>query len=352
MSYLYSTGIFLVLVTTVFIFSRKKVEKANWWIILVLLIFIHPLFAHFIAPIIPQSMGQIFFNPSYYLLIGPLILFYSRSFSLYNYSYSNKDLLHFIPFFVFFLIYFYFSIISGMEDSFAFLDNRFNTINLLSIIIYFFFIIKLFRRQESEWQNIFSYENNRSSFPVMPYFSLIILFFIGKEIYFRYSSVPHPFLIPVAIASALFAAILVSSFLLMLKKTRIPELDRKKIPQKNSNAVSFNANVIFQKLQTYIKGKKAYLDPELTLHDISEAMKVPKHQISKAIKVNLNINFFLYINNLRVEEAIRKISPSTEINYSLLTLGRECGFYSKAALLQHFKRVTRMTLNEYRKENS
>jgi YesN/AraC family two-component response regulator len=71
-----------------------------------------------------------------------------------------------------------------------------------------------------------------------------------------------------------------------------------------------------EKLANYMLEAKPYLNPELTLQDLSSKLNLPKHQITQLLNNYLNKNFFEYINEFRIEETKKRMLDS---NYEHLT---------------------------------
>jgi AraC-like DNA-binding protein len=108
------------------------------------------------------------------------------------------------------------------------------------------------------------------------------------------------------------------------------------------------SQIIIQKLQNVMSQEKLYLFHDLNLDTVAQRISVPRHHISNVLNKSLNTNFFDYINKFRVEEAKRKIKDETLKNYTLIALGSDAGFNSKASFYRNFKRYENMTPLEYK----
>jgi AraC-like DNA-binding protein len=103
------------------------------------------------------------------------------------------------------------------------------------------------------------------------------------------------------------------------------------------------ASLIAERLLQYISTEKPYLDPEITLPQMAESLKVASHHLSQVINEELGMNFFDLINSYRVEEVKKRINDPAFANYSLLGIAFECGFNSKSAFNRLFKKFTGTT---------
>jgi AraC-like DNA-binding protein len=102
-------------------------------------------------------------------------------------------------------------------------------------------------------------------------------------------------------------------------------------------------------LNTHMIESKPYLNSQLTLSQLSSETDIPLHQLSRIINEHYNQNFFDYINQLRVNEFIERLSDPKYSNYSLLGLAFDCGFNSKTAFNRFFKKSTGLTPSEFKK---
>lgn len=103
-------------------------------------------------------------------------------------------------------------------------------------------------------------------------------------------------------------------------------------------------------LKSYMESNKPYIDPELNLKQLSDAVNIPPHYLSQIINETFNNNFFNFINQYRVEEFKRKLNAPQYNNFSILGIALECGFNSKASFNRIFKNTTGLTPSEYKKQ--
>ena len=121
---------------------------------------------------------------------------------------------------------------------------------------------------------------------------------------------------------------------------------------KKSSLEETQLTFIFEKVQATLESQKLYLDNNLTLTQLSEAVSIPKHQISQAINSCYTGNFFDLINDYRVEAFKQLASQPNKKHLSLLGIAQEAGFNSKASFYSVFKKKTGMTPSEYLEKQS
>jgi AraC-like DNA-binding protein len=102
------------------------------------------------------------------------------------------------------------------------------------------------------------------------------------------------------------------------------------------------------KLINYIEKEKPYLQPKLSIDDLSNALEIPKHFISQTINDSLEHTFYSLINSYRLEEVKRRILDENQDKYTLLAIAFESGFNSKSGFNTNFKLETGMTPLEFK----
>jgi len=96
--------------------------------------------------------------------------------------------------------------------------------------------------------------------------------------------------------------------------------------------------------------EKLFTEPELTLADLSGRLGVHSNYLSQVINEMEGVNFYDYINSLRVEEFKRLALRPENQKYTLLALAFECGFNSKSAFNRCFKKATDLSPSDYVKQ--
>lgn len=108
----------------------------------------------------------------------------------------------------------------------------------------------------------------------------------------------------------------------------------------------------FAVVKKYIEDNKSYLNPEISLEIIADALKMSTSSLSQIINQKSNYNFSDYINALRVEKSKLLLTDSEFESYTILSIGLECGFNSKSTFYTAFKKFTQTTPTEYKKSKS
>jgi AraC-like DNA-binding protein len=109
---------------------------------------------------------------------------------------------------------------------------------------------------------------------------------------------------------------------------------------------------IVQRLLRLMEEDKLYLDPDLSLSELSKRLKVHYNHLSRIINEKLGLNYNDFINKYRIEETKRKLADPRESASTILDIIYSSGFYSKSVFNTAFKKFTGMTPSEYRKKHS
>ncbi|NHF58306.1 helix-turn-helix transcriptional regulator [Flavobacteriaceae bacterium TP-CH-4] len=106
----------------------------------------------------------------------------------------------------------------------------------------------------------------------------------------------------------------------------------------------------FKKIQDHVVGQQRYIDSSLSLEKLSEELNMGTSKLSALINQYSGHNFSDYVNGLRVEDAKRLLANPDFENYTIVSIGLECGFNSKSTFYSAFNKFTGHTPSEYRKQ--
>ncbi|KAA1244805.1 AraC family transcriptional regulator [Aquimarina sp. RZ0] len=104
-------------------------------------------------------------------------------------------------------------------------------------------------------------------------------------------------------------------------------------------------------LKKYMSSEKPFLDPSLSIKDVSESLKTPVRDVSLLINHQLDQHFFDFINSYRIEEAMDLLKDPLKKSVTVLEILYEVGFNSKSSFNTAFKKYTGMTPSAFRKKH-
>lgn len=124
--------------------------------------------------------------------------------------------------------------------------------------------------------------------------------------------------------------------------------EEKKNKTFNANEQEFNIEL--SKLKQYMSEEKPYLNPSLTIQNISNAIEIPVRDLSLLINHKLNQHFYDFVNSYRIENAMAILKDPTKSKVTILEILYEVGFNSKSSFNTAFKKHTNTTPTAYRKK--
>ncbi len=108
----------------------------------------------------------------------------------------------------------------------------------------------------------------------------------------------------------------------------------------------------FLKIKNFIYLEKNYLNPNLSIEQVADETKISSRNITQIIKNNTTENFVDYVNGFRVEKAKKCLLEIEFEDYTITSIGLECGFYSKSTFYRAFNKLVGKTPTEYKLENT
>ena len=94
-----------------------------------------------------------------------------------------------------------------------------------------------------------------------------------------------------------------------------------------------------------MESRAPYLKNDLRLSDLAEMAKIPPNHLSQIINQYADKNFFEFINEYRVAQAIRLLAQQPKAK--IITIALESGFNSQSAFYKQFKNSTGYTPKQY-----
>lgn len=122
--------------------------------------------------------------------------------------------------------------------------------------------------------------------------------------------------------------------------------------EKSSSSSAVNEkeyNAALLKLKQYMIDEKPFLNPSLTIQDISVAIDIPVRDLSLLINHKLEQHFYDFVNTYRIENAMNILKDASKSKVTVLEILYDVGFNSKSSFNTAFKKYTGYTPTEYRK---
>ena len=311
----------------------------------------------------PSNLG--IFRTTFAFLHIPAFYLYVLSVCYSDFKWRPKYLVHLVPFIIVNLVFVPRFYTVDLDSKINFIVNRQNMIEIkfnylllhFQIVIYFTAVFLLLRKAKKLYL-----ENNSggdlNSYNWLLQFTSVLtvlyLIVILKNIFkfsdYSYVSdwikigilVLQPFIISWYLYKALNNPGLFRNIDSKLKLVSDLILEEKKIEPK-----TLNEDLL--KLKKYMTDEKPFLDPALTIQDISKEIKVPVRELSVLINHQLGQHFYDFVNTYRVENAMEILKDPSKSKITVLEILYEVGFNSKSSFNTAFKKHTGNTPTDYRK---
>ncbi|HBS85321.1 MAG: hypothetical protein A2W91_16065 [Bacteroidetes bacterium GWF2_38_335] len=148
-----------------------------------------------------------------------------------------------------------------------------------------------------------------------------------------------------------------------LEKIRPPEVitreaiihqEEIQIPEDKYSSSTLNQeqkNQLVAGLSLLMDEEKFYLNPQLTIEEVSENLGSNRRYVSQAINEEFKMNFSNFINEYRVKEARRLLLSPDFANLTLEAIASKSGFHSRATFITAFKKFTGLTPSYFQKSS-
>lgn len=124
------------------------------------------------------------------------------------------------------------------------------------------------------------------------------------------------------------------------------------IKYKSSSLSEGEMNELFNDINTLFEVEKIYLESQLKIQTLSERLGVTTHRISQTINTKAGKSFYDYVNDFRVAHLKALLSIPKNQKYTILALGIESGFNSKATLNRTFKQHIGISPKQFQKSHN
>lgn len=95
--------------------------------------------------------------------------------------------------------------------------------------------------------------------------------------------------------------------------------------------------------------ERLFLNSALSIEDFSKAVGESKHNISRVINEQLNVNFYDFVNGYRVAMARQLLTEPKMNHYTIAAIAFECGFNSVSSFNIVFKKFEYLTPSAFKK---
>lgn len=321
--------------------------------------------------LIKDYLNLEFFRWTICALVLPVFYLYVLSVCFADFRLKTKHLLHTLPFIITNVVFIFRLYFLNDVEKMQFYDHRnqmpelyyFQFMLAMQIVLYsigIFLVLKKYRQVYLE-----NYTNPKTSvfkwlfqisimFFILYYLSIAknIIRFTDFELLWIWANVVMQFLV------------LIISCWFVLKALNHPELfrgidsklqlARDILPKENVNnaEVKDHLNEVISAqisaLKHYMIEKEPFLDPSLTIQELSNQIDIPVRDLSVLINHHIDQHFFDFVNEYRIQKAMNILKDQSKSQLTVLEILYEVGFNSKSSFNTSFKKHTNLTPTAYR----
>jgi len=301
-------------------------------------------------------------DDGFLLLYGPLFYLYARGVIFKDFRLSGATLLHLTPYLLLTASLLSFgNLMPGTTEEFLAIELPWQYYTIGALIYTHFFVYlgltyltlwKYRRIIKNEYSQIDQINLGWLSFSLNSFGLLTIV------------SLIHNFIAPaknvyVFMVTLVLLLLYIFYFVnrVILKALRQPEIfagigQNETARYQGSSLTAGQVEEYRQKLLTLLRTDKPFLNPQVSLSDLSEKLSISSKNLSQVINQTFGKNFFDFINSYRIQEVQHILKDSRDDKMTILEAMYEAGFNSKSSFNTAFKKETGQTPSEFRKNIS
>lgn len=307
-----------------------------------------------------------YFKPGIFpvlFVFGPILYFYVASLTIEQFKFGLKDLFHLFPWLAVSVHRMFTNPVSVSEttgfgnSATSFYNRIYFVLLIVSLFIYWVLSVRLILKHRKNIPYYFSNYSQRNTLTWLIFVVVIFLFFF-LAIFFL-SFIDHVERYTFGLVS-LSGNLTVFTFIMVFfginqsvfyvpekteKQNSNTETDKK---YEHSGLKPAEIDTISNTVNTYLKEKKTYLNPDFSLQMMVDDLNIPRQKLSQVINSGQKKNFYKLINEFRVNEVKALLTNKKYEHYTVLGIALECGFNSKTSFNRIFKEETGMTPTTYK----
>ncbi len=294
----------------------------------------------------------------YSLGLGPCVYFYTKYITNSGFTFNKNHLFHFVPV----CIETFLSIFQGVEGiqnnlanyetiTFFIFSPILQLCSIISLVIYGIKSLKLIKKY-----HIWLHENysNTDRYNLSWLYRLLLILIVLWLLWVPYTVIDYAIFdynLGVKHYYPLYMLMAIITIWISAEAFLRPEvilLDHiKKSPQK----IAAQSDEFIEQgtwLKNQMERNLFYLNSELTLHSLAKDLNLHPNNLSKIINEGLQKSFSDFVNEYRVNAVTLKLNDPNYDHITLLGIGFDCGFSSKATFNRVFKKNIGKTPREYK----
>jgi AraC-like DNA-binding protein len=374
---LYYIGISQSLFVSLVLLTKNRKQGSDW----VLLAWLLTISSKLLILLLSTYKGE-YFDAQFSiglvpLTFGPFLFLYTKYLIYRKFFFRSKDYIHFIPFVV--LTALYFLLFQGklVFDSHLIIERDgylvarfvYSVAFVASVLYYTLATLYLLRRYQTNISDRFSYFSSEIK---LHWVYFLTIFFVGTHATFVamgiYNVLAEEQFFNIYLISDVCLTILAFSVSYFgIKQPYLfkvipdipegvppPDEDEEeeeiKEKYKQSTLAEDVKTVYISDLYRHMEIERPFLNPELTVQDLSKQLNIPRHHLTEILNNDIGKNFFNFINEYRVNEVKKRLLDSKYSHLTIVAIAFDSGFNSKSTFNSIFKQYTDMTPTKWRSE--
>lgn len=308
-----------------------------------------------------------FFPRTLSFLLPPLAYFYLKSQFNSDFHFRRRDLLHLLPFAVY-LVYHVAVFACGRHavqwwQQHVHYPLGIDTLQTVAKFgqqfVYFYWALRLYRDYRRWAPEVFSdtdtvnftwFRNFLIAFLAMSVFNLVMLALdMALDLDFWHDWWSELFVVALIYYLSIsgYTQVQPKHMTFRATETEIPDDE---IPQQRPEKMSeTELQQLKNRLEQLMQQQRPYLEPELSLADLARRLSLNASQLSAVVNTGYGKNFNDFVNEYRVRTVKTLLEDPKYSHLSLLAIGLEAGFNSKATFNRAFKKLTGVAPGDYLK---
>jgi len=298
-------------------------------------------------------------DAGFFLLYGPIFYLYAQGVIFRDFKLSSGNLLHLIPYLLLTISLLSLRNLTPITSEEIIKNDLPWQFYLLSALMYTHFLVYLGLTYKSLWKYRKIIKNKYSqidqinldwlsfslnTFGLLTFVSLIQNFIALAE--------NRSVFMVTLVLLLIFVFYFVNK--VILKALRQPEIfagitQNETTKYLGSNLTPNQIEEYKKQLLALLNTEKPFLDPQVSLTDLSEKLSVSTKHLSQVINQSFNKSFFDFINTYRIQEVQQILKESMDDKLTVLEAMYQAGFNSKSSFNTAFKKETGQTPTEFRK---
>jgi len=135
----------------------------------------------------------------------------------------------------------------------------------------------------------------------------------------------------------------------MNKETKVSANIISDITANNTDEYFDQIGHIYLNIQKLFSSEKTFTDPDLSISKLAELLHTNQNYLSRAINEYSGMNFYHFLNQYRISEAMRLIEENRNFGLPLAQIKLKSGFRSRSVFISAFRKFTGMTPGQFQK---